>query len=109
MKEEQIKKAYADAKGHYAALGMGQSFFEPGSVMMAFSWSILMSLNVVFSNVWGIILFVFSIPYIVAIRIPRVWLRQEEESPFVWPIRRYCKTKRAWHHFLCRRGQRFSR
>jgi L-rhamnose-H+ transport protein len=35
---------------------MGQSFFEPGSVMMAFSWSILMSLNVVFSNVWGIIL-----------------------------------------------------
>ncbi|MFA5695509.1 MAG: L-rhamnose/proton symporter RhaT, partial [Proteiniphilum sp.] len=26
------------------------------SVMMAFSWSILMSLNVVFSNVWGIIL-----------------------------------------------------
>jgi L-rhamnose-H+ transport protein len=24
--------------------------------MMAFSWSILMSLNVVFSNVWGIIL-----------------------------------------------------
>ena len=35
---------------------MVQSFFEPGSVMMAFSWSILMSLNVVFSNVWGIIL-----------------------------------------------------
>ena len=35
---------------------MGQSFFEPNSVMMAFSWSILMSLNVVFSNVWGIIL-----------------------------------------------------
>ena len=35
--------------------GMGQSFFA-GSIMMAFSWSILMSLNVVFSNVWGIIL-----------------------------------------------------
>ena len=40
----------------FFGLGMGQSFFEPDSVMMAFSWSILMALNVVFSNVWGIIL-----------------------------------------------------
>ena len=40
----------------FFGLGMGQSFFEPGSVMMAFSWSILMSLNVIFSNVWGVIL-----------------------------------------------------
>ena len=40
----------------FFGLGMGQSFFKAGSVMMAFSWSILMSLNVVFSNVWGIIL-----------------------------------------------------
>ncbi|MEA5081062.1 MAG: L-rhamnose/proton symporter RhaT [Dysgonamonadaceae bacterium] len=40
----------------FFGLGMGQSYFEPGSVMMAFSWSILMSLNIVFSNVWGIIL-----------------------------------------------------
>jgi len=32
---------------------MGQSFFEPNGLMMAFSWSILMSLNVVFSNVLG--------------------------------------------------------
>ena len=40
----------------FFGLGMGQSFFAPDSVMMAFSWSILMSLNVVFSNVWGIIL-----------------------------------------------------
>ena len=40
----------------FFGLGMGQSFFEANSVMMAFSWSILMSLNVVFSNVWGIIL-----------------------------------------------------
>lgn len=40
----------------FFGLGMGQSFFEPNSVMMAFSWSILMSLNVVFSNVWGVIL-----------------------------------------------------
>ena len=40
----------------FFGLGMGQSFFKPESVMMAFSWSILMSLNVVFSNVWGILL-----------------------------------------------------
>lgn len=40
----------------FFALGAGQSFFEADGVMMAFSWSILMSLNVVFSNIWGIIL-----------------------------------------------------
>lgn len=40
----------------FFGLGIGQSFFEPGSVMMAFSWSILMSLNVLCSNFWGIIL-----------------------------------------------------
>ncbi|MDR2036900.1 MAG: L-rhamnose/proton symporter RhaT [Bacteroidales bacterium] len=40
----------------FFGLGVGQSFFEPNSVMMAFSWSILMSLNVLFSNVWGILL-----------------------------------------------------
>lgn len=40
----------------FFGLGIGQSFFEPDSVMMAFSWSILMSLNVLFSNLWGIIL-----------------------------------------------------
>jgi L-rhamnose-H+ transport protein len=40
----------------FFGLGIGQSFFEPGSVMIAFSWSILMSLNVLFSNFWGIIL-----------------------------------------------------
>jgi len=40
----------------FFGLGIGQSFFEPGSVMMAFSWSILMSLNVIFSNLWGVIL-----------------------------------------------------
>lgn len=40
----------------FFGLGIGQSFFEPGSVMLAFSWSILMSLNVLFSNLWGIIL-----------------------------------------------------
>lgn len=40
----------------FFGLGVGQSFFEQGSIMMAFSWSILMSLNVLFSNIWGIIL-----------------------------------------------------
>lgn len=40
----------------FFGLGVGQSFFEAGSVMMAFSWSILMSLNVLFSNFWGIVL-----------------------------------------------------
>lgn len=40
----------------FFGLGVGQSFFKPDSVMMAFSWSILMSLNVLFSNIWGIIL-----------------------------------------------------
>ncbi|MDR0349151.1 MAG: L-rhamnose/proton symporter RhaT [Tannerella sp.] len=40
----------------FFGLGMGKSFLEPGSIMMAFSWSILMALNVIFSNVWGIIL-----------------------------------------------------
>lgn len=40
----------------FFGLAVGKSFFEDGSVIMAFSWSILMSLNVTFSNVWGIIL-----------------------------------------------------
>ena len=40
----------------FFGLGVGRSFFEEGSVIMVFSWSILMSLNVTFSNVWGIIL-----------------------------------------------------
>ncbi|MDR1864761.1 MAG: L-rhamnose/proton symporter RhaT [Bacteroidales bacterium] len=35
---------------------IGESFFDKGGVMLAFSWSILMSLNVLFSNVWGILL-----------------------------------------------------
>ena len=40
----------------FFGLGIGKSFLEPGSVMMAFSWCILMALNVIFSNVWGILL-----------------------------------------------------
>jgi L-rhamnose-H+ transport protein len=40
----------------FFGLSMGKSFLEPGSIMMAFSWCILMALNVTFSNVWGILL-----------------------------------------------------
>ncbi len=40
----------------FFGLGVGKSFFEDGSVLMKFSWCILMALNVIFSNVWGIIL-----------------------------------------------------
>ncbi len=40
----------------FFGLGMGRSYFSGSPVMLAFSWSILMSLNVVFSNVWGILL-----------------------------------------------------
>ena len=40
----------------FFGLSIGTSFFEEGSVIMAFSWCILMTLNVTFSNVWGIIL-----------------------------------------------------
>ncbi|MCD7935368.1 MAG: L-rhamnose/proton symporter RhaT [Tannerellaceae bacterium] len=40
----------------FFGLGMGKSYFTGSPVMLAFSWSILMSLNVIFSNVWGIVL-----------------------------------------------------
>ena len=40
----------------FFGLSAGQSFFEAGSVVLAFSWCILMALNVLFSNLWGIIL-----------------------------------------------------
>ncbi len=40
----------------FFGLGMGKSYFTDSPVMLAFSWSILMSLNVIFSNVWGIVL-----------------------------------------------------
>ena len=40
----------------FFGLALGKSYFTEGSVMMAFSWSILMSLNITFSNVWGIVL-----------------------------------------------------
>lgn len=40
----------------FFGLGMGKSYFANSPVMLAFSWSILMSLNVLFSNFWGIVL-----------------------------------------------------
>lgn len=40
----------------FFGLEMGKSFLESSPLLLAFSWSILMSLNVVFSNVWGILL-----------------------------------------------------
>lgn len=40
----------------FFGLGMGKSYFAASPVMLAFSWSILMSLNILFSNVWGILL-----------------------------------------------------
>ena len=40
----------------FFGFSIGTSFLEPSSVMMAFSWSILMTLNVTFSNFWGIVL-----------------------------------------------------
>lgn len=40
----------------FFGLEMGKSFFTDNAVLMAFAWSILMSLNVIFSNLWGIIL-----------------------------------------------------
>lgn len=40
----------------FFGLEMGKSFLTGSPLLIAFSWSILMSLNVVFSNVWGILL-----------------------------------------------------
>lgn len=40
----------------FFGLEMGKSFLAESPVLLAFSWSILMSLNVTFSNVWGILL-----------------------------------------------------
>ncbi|MDR3235430.1 MAG: L-rhamnose/proton symporter RhaT [Prevotellaceae bacterium] len=40
----------------FFGLEMGKSFLTDSPVLLAFSWCILMSLNVLFSNVWGIIL-----------------------------------------------------
>ena len=40
----------------FFGLETGKSFLSGSPVLTAFSWSILMSLNVIFSNLWGILL-----------------------------------------------------
>jgi L-rhamnose-H+ transport protein len=40
----------------FFGLEVGKSFLDSSPVLFAFSWCILMSLNVLFSNVWGILL-----------------------------------------------------
>lgn len=40
----------------FFGLEMGKSFLVDHNILLAFSWSILMSLNVLFSNLWGVIL-----------------------------------------------------
>lgn len=40
----------------FFGLSVGKSFLSESPLMLAFSWCILMALNVTFSNVWGIIL-----------------------------------------------------
>lgn len=40
----------------FFGLEMGKSFIADSPVLLAFSWSILMSLNVLFSNLWGVLL-----------------------------------------------------
>lgn len=40
----------------FFGLEMGKSFLTGSPILMAFSWSILMSLNVLFSNLWGLLL-----------------------------------------------------
>ncbi|MDR2118622.1 MAG: L-rhamnose/proton symporter RhaT [Tannerellaceae bacterium] len=40
----------------FFGLGVGKTFLADSPVMLAFSWSILMSLNILFSNGWGILL-----------------------------------------------------
>ena len=40
----------------FFGLEMGKSFLADSPLLLAFSWSILMSLNVTFSHVWGILL-----------------------------------------------------
>ena len=40
----------------FFGLSLGKGFLTASPVLLTFSWCILMSLNVIFSNVWGIIL-----------------------------------------------------
>ena len=41
---------------NFFALGIAKTFLQENVVMLAFSWSILMSLNILASNIWGILL-----------------------------------------------------
>ena len=54
--ELDVDEVTAFRMGEGFGLGMGKSFFAEAPLMLAFSWSILMSLNVLFSNLWGILL-----------------------------------------------------
>ncbi len=40
----------------FFGLAVGKKFLASSPAMLAFAWSILMSLNVIFSNVWGVLL-----------------------------------------------------
>ena len=40
----------------FFGLSLGKGFLTESASLLTFSWCILMALNVVFSNVWGIIL-----------------------------------------------------
>ena len=40
----------------FFGLSLGKGFLQDSAVLLAFSWCILMALNVTFSNVWGILL-----------------------------------------------------
>ncbi len=40
----------------FFGLEIGKSFLIESPTLLVFSWSILMSLNVIFSNVWGVVL-----------------------------------------------------
>ena len=40
----------------FFGLSLGKAYLGDSPTLLAFSWCILMALNVVFSNVWGIIL-----------------------------------------------------
>jgi L-rhamnose-H+ transport protein len=40
----------------FFGLSLGKGFLTSSPALLTFSWCILMALNVVFSNVWGIIL-----------------------------------------------------
>ncbi len=40
----------------FFGLALGKGFLTESPVLLTFAWCILMALNVVFSNVWGIIL-----------------------------------------------------